>query len=59
MAESVPAERCGALTTPEPPAETLWGVDRDGSSRYRGHKRRCLHRKQGGTVECMYIALHP
>ena len=42
-AESVPAERRGTLTTPEPPAETLFGgVDRDGSSRYRGHKRQAV-----------------
>ena len=51
-AESVPAEERGELTTPEPPAETLWGVDRDGyapvTALTSGIRSGC---KQGGTVE--------
>ena len=44
--------KCRCLTIPELPAERRFRlVDRDGSSRYRGHERRQKCRKQGGTVE--------
>ena len=60
FAESAPAAQSGPPTTPEPPAETPpGGVDRDGSSRYRGHERRPAGRKQGGTVEPDEIAASP
>ena len=47
------ANRGGRIPLPSCPAERK--VSRNGCSRYRARKRRCAHRKQGGTVECLGI----
>ena len=52
--------------SPEPEQSPPWSrppspereVDRDGTSRYRGHERRMQVRKQGGTVEYVFVS-HP